>query len=73
MFDYCDIWHARLGHTNSMYVFKLQRLGLINMHDNQTKKCDVCIESKLTKIPCPFVQYETNFIGLIHYDLVDLK
>jgi len=25
-----DIWHARLGHVNSLYVIKLQRLGLIN-------------------------------------------
>ena len=28
-----DIWHGRLGHVNSSYVIKLQRLGLINMHD----------------------------------------
>jgi len=38
MIDSYNMWHARLGHTNFAYVFKLQRLGLINMHDNQTKK-----------------------------------
>ena len=37
MIDSYDIRHARLGHTNSAYVFKLQQLGLINMHDNQPK------------------------------------
>jgi len=31
--DSYDIWHARLGHVNSSYGMKLQRLGLINMHD----------------------------------------
>ena len=44
---------------------KLQRLGLINMHDKQSKKCETCVESKLTKKTCTFVQHET--------DLADLK
>jgi len=35
IFDSYDIWHARLGHVNSSYVMKLQRLGLINMHDKE--------------------------------------
>jgi len=42
--DSYDIWHARLGHLNSLYVIKLQQLGLINMHDKQSMKCDVCVE-----------------------------
>jgi len=33
--DLYDIWHARLGHVNYSYVMKLQRLGLINMHDKK--------------------------------------
>ena len=63
MIDSYNMWHARLGHTNFAYVFKLQRLGLINMHDNQTKECDVCVESKLTK---PFVllfNVKPNFLA----------
>ena len=60
MINSYDIWHAGLGHMNSTYV--VQRLGLINMHDNQTKKCDVCVESNLTKL-----------LNLIHSNLVDLK
>jgi len=38
-----DIWHARLGHVNSSYVIKLQWLGLINMHDKQSRKCDIYV------------------------------
>ena len=38
--DSYDIGHARLGHVNSSYVIKLQRLGLINIHDKQNMKCD---------------------------------
>jgi len=47
-----DVWHARLGHVNYSYVMKLQRLGLINMHDKQSSKCDICVESKITKKTC---------------------
>ena len=39
--DSYDIWHARLGHVNSLYVMKLQQLGLINMHVKQNSKCDI--------------------------------
>ena len=35
LIDSYDICHARLGHVNPIYVMKLQRLGLINMHDKK--------------------------------------
>jgi len=35
---------------------KLQRLRLINMHDKQSNKYDICVESKLTKKTCHFVE-----------------
>ena len=43
------------------------------MHEKQSKKCKICVESKLTKKSCPFVQRETELRGLIHYGLIDLK
>ena len=43
--DSYDMWHARLGHVNSLYVMKLKRLGLTNVHDKQSGKCDICVES----------------------------
>ena len=73
LIDSYDIWHARLGHANPTYVMKLQQLGLINKHDKQSKKCEICVESKLTKKSCHSVQHETELLGLIRSDLVDLK
>ena len=67
-----DVWHSRLGHVNPTYVMKLQRLSLINMHDKQIKKCEICVESKLTKKSCSSVQCETKLLGLIHFDLANL-
>ena len=52
---------------------KLQRQSLINMHDKQIKKCEICVESKLTKKSCPFVQREIELLGLIHFYLANLK
>jgi len=44
--DLCDASHARLRHVNYSYVMKLQRLRLINMHEKQSSKCDICVEYK---------------------------
>jgi len=52
---------------------KLQRLGLINMHDKQNSKFDICVESKIMKKTCHSVERQTELLGLIHIDLVDLK
>ena len=66
------MWHARLGHVNSSYVMKLQ-LRLINMHDKQSGKCDICVESKITKKTCYLVEPQSELLGLVHSDLADLK
>ena len=71
--DSYDMCHARLGHVNSSYVMKLQWLGLINMHDKQSGKCDVCVKSKITKKTCYPVERQTKLLGLIHTNLADLK
>jgi len=52
---------------------KLQRLRLINTHDKQSGKCDICVESKITKKTCYPVERQSELLGLIHSDLVDLK
>jgi len=43
------------------------------MHDKQSRKCDVCVESKITKKVCHSVERQTKLLGLIHTDIVDLK
>ena len=43
------------------------------MHDKQCSKCDVCVESKITKKTCYSVERQTEILGLIHTDLADLK
>lgn len=52
LIDLYDIWHARQEHLNSSYAFKLKNLGIIKLHDKQTRKCEICVESKITKKTC---------------------
>jgi len=43
------------------------------MHDKQSKKCDICVESKITKKTYHFVECQIEILGLIHIDLADKK
>ena len=72
--DSYDIWHARLGHVSSVYIKKMQILGLINNIDySSLSKCQICATSKLTRTTCGSVTRETKLLELIHFDLGDLK
>ena len=46
----CDVWHGRLGHMNFSYIKKIIELSLIpKMSLENHGKCEVCVESKITK------------------------
>src|ERR1044072_4190668 len=73
--DSFDMWHARLGHVNFGYIQRMQSLGLISGSSKSSdNKCEICVESKLAKKPCPSVTLrESDLLSLIHTDLGDLK
>jgi len=43
------------------------------MHDKQSRKGYIRVESKLPKKTCPLMQHEFEPLSLIHYDIADLK
>lgn len=45
----------------------------MSMHDKQSGKCDVCVESKITNKTCYPIKLQTKLLGLNHIDLSDLK
>jgi len=74
MLDFVNLLHGRLGHVSNSYIMKMQTLGLISgISDLCTNKCDICVEAKLTRKPCIFVEREFELLNLIHTDLGDLK
>lgn len=72
--DSLSMWHGRLGHIGMSYVKKMEQLGLIsNLINDETYKCEICVESKQTKKKPKPVEKKTKLLELIHSDLRDLK
>ena len=56
------------------HVIRLQNLGIIpKIKNNMENKCEICVETKLTKRPHFSTQRETDLLSLVHTDLGDLK
>jgi len=43
------------------------------MHVKQSRKCNICVDSKITNKTCHFVERQTELLGLIYVDLSNLK
>ena len=72
--DSLDVWHGRLGHVNVPYILKLKEMGLINKLDNSSlDKCEIYVETKITKKPSKQVTRQSELLELVHSDLGDLK
>ena len=54
-------------------MFLCERDIVIIMHEKQSSKCDIYVESKITKKTCHFVERQYELLGLIHTHLADLK
>ncbi|CAA0824983.1 Uncharacterized mitochondrial protein AtMg00300, partial [Striga hermonthica] len=69
-----DLWHIRLGHVNLNAIKRLMNLELIpNSKIESHKKCEICVEAKMAKLPFHSVERNTEPLGLIHTDVCDLK
>ena len=44
-----------------------------SLSEANTDKCEICVETKITKKPCKSITRETDLLGLVHSDLGDLK
>ncbi len=68
------LWHGRLGHVNFDSIRQLINLDHIQAFvvDNE-RKCEVCVEAKLTRSSFPSVQRSTEPLELVHIDVYDLK
>ena len=67
------LWY-RLGHANYRKILNMKKLCLLqNCGDNKPEKCEVCIQTKITRNPFPSVTRSTNLMYLIHSDTSDFK
>ena len=74
MVESLDIWHGRLGHVNVPYILKLKERILINKLDNTNlNKCEIFVETKITKKPSKQVTRQSELLELVHSDVGVLK
>ena len=49
--DSSYLCHARLGHLNFKYLKFMSKHGMISYKHDDEKKCEICIQAKMTKKP----------------------
>ena len=69
-----NIWHARLGHVNFDTLRRLINLEFLpKFNIDKNHKCEICVESKLARLPFHSIERIIEPLDLIHTDICDLK
>jgi len=67
------LWHARLRHLNYRYLKYICKHGYISYQHNNTNKCEVCIQAKMTKKPFSKVERISQLLELVHFDICEIN
>ena len=69
-----NVWHGRLGHVNYNTLRRLINMECLpNFKIDSNYKCEICVESKLTKTSFQSIERSSEPLELIHSDICDLK
>ncbi|XP_071912380.1 uncharacterized protein [Coffea arabica] len=67
-----SLWHGRLAHTNHKTLQFMSKHGLISFKDNVEKRCETCIQAKMTRLPFPKAERNNELLDLVHSDKINL-
>ena len=67
------LWHGRLGHVNHKVLKFMSKDGLISYNDLENKKCETCVQAKITRLPFPKVERQTQMLDLVHSDVCEFN
>ena len=74
MLELSNVWHGRLGHVNYDALRRLINMEcLSNFKLDSNHKCEICVESKLTRNSFQSIERSSEPLELIHSDICDLK
>ncbi|GAB2288016.1 hypothetical protein Dimus_037973 [Dionaea muscipula] len=74
MLESSNVWHGRLEHVNYGSMRRLANMNHIpNFSLDNQRKCEICVEAKLTRTSFQAVERSTKPLDLIHSDACDLK
>ena len=74
MLESSNVWHGRLGHVNYdtlRRLINMECLPKFQIYPNH--KCEICVESKLTRTSFQSIERSSEPLELIHSDICDLK
>ena len=67
------MWHARLGHLNFKYLKFMSKHGMISYKHDDEKKCEICIQAKMTKKPFSKSNRNSIMLELVHSNVCELN
>ena len=74
MLESSNVWHGRLGHVNYDTLCRLINMECLpNFKIDPNHKCEICVESKLTRTSFQSIERSSEPLELIHSDICDLK
>ena len=74
MLESSNVWHGRLGHVNYDTLCSLINMECLpNFKIDPNHKCEICVESKLTRTSFQSIERSGEPLELIHSDICDLK
>ena len=74
MLESSNVWHGRLGHVNYDTLRRLINMECLpNFKIDPNLKCEICVESKLTRTSFQSIEKSSEPLELIHSDICDLK
>ena len=74
MLESSNVWHGRLGHVNYDTLRRLINMECLpNFKIDPNHKCEICVESKLTRTSFKSIERSSEPLELIQSDICDLK
>ena len=74
MLESSNVWHGRLGHVNYDALHRLINMECLpKFQIDPNHKCEICVESKLTRTSFQSIERSSETLELIHSDICDLK
>ena len=74
MLESSNVWHGRLGHVNYDTLRRLINMECLPKFKlDPSHKCEICVESKLTRTSFQSIERSSEPLELIHSDICDMK
>ena len=68
-----NLWHSHLTHVNFRSLKLMAKNGYITYENDDHDKCEISIQAKMTKLPFPKSERNTEILQIIHSNICELN